>query len=81
MSKMMTAMDVQPTGDVDEDFESMMVPHHEGAIDMAISELRFGRNVALRRIAQEIIVTQADEIVAMRRAIEQPLPPGLRRNR
>ncbi len=69
MSKMMNAMDVSPSGDVDADFVSMMVPHHQGAIDMAAAELRFGRNVALRRIAQEIVVTQRDEIVAMRRAL------------
>jgi uncharacterized protein (DUF305 family) len=69
MSKMMAAMDVKPSGDVDRDFVLTMVPHHQGAIDMAESELRFGNNIALRRIAQEIIVTQKDEIVAMRRAL------------
>lgn len=74
MSKMMTAMDVEPSGEVDRDFVLTMVPHHQGAIDMAISELRFGHNVALRRIAQEIIVTQKDEIVAMRRALAHPVP-------
>ncbi len=69
MSKMMNAMEVAPSGDVDADFVSMMVPHHQGAIDMAEAELRYGRNIALRRIAQEIVVTQRDEIVAMRRAL------------
>jgi uncharacterized protein (DUF305 family) len=69
MTKMMTDMDVPPTGDVDRDFVATMVPHHRGAIDMAVAELRFGRNVRLRRIAAEIIVTQKDEIVAMRRAL------------
>ena len=72
MAKMMTAMDVAPSGDVDVDFAATMVPHHQGAIDMAEAELRFGRNPALRRISQEIIVTQEDEIVAMRRALAQP---------
>ena len=74
MSKMMTAMDVKPSGDVDEDFVSMMEPHHQGAIDMAQSELRYGKNEQLRRIAQEIIVEQQQEIVAMRLALGRPLP-------
>jgi len=76
MKTMMAAMDVKPSGDVDADFVAMMVPHHQGAIDMAQAELRYGRNEQLRRIAQEIIVTQQDEIAAMRLAIRQPLPPS-----
>jgi hypothetical protein len=54
----------------------MMVPHHQGAVDMAIAELRYGRNEQLRRLAQEIIVTQQQEIAAMRLAVNQPLPPS-----
>ena len=72
MAKMMAAMDVKPSGDVDADFVATMVPHHQGAIDMAQAELRYGRNERLRRIAQEIIVTQQEEIAAMRQAIGQP---------
>ena len=75
MAKMMTAMDVRPAGDVDADFVATMVPHHQGAIDMAQAELRYGRNEQLRRLSQEIIVTQQQEIVAMRLALGQPLPP------
>jgi uncharacterized protein (DUF305 family) len=71
MVKMMAAMDVRPSGDVDADFVAMMVPHHQGAIDMAQAELRYGRNEQLRRLAQEIIVTQQEEIAAMRVAIGQ----------
>ena len=66
MAKMMAGMDVKPSGDVDADFVAMMVPHHQGAIDMAQAELRYGRNEQLRRLAQEIIVTQQEEIAAMR---------------
>jgi len=77
MAKMMAAMDVKPSGDVDADFVAMMVPHHQGAIDMAQAQLRYGRNEQLRRIAQEIIVTQQEEIAAMRRAVGEPLPPSL----
>jgi len=77
MAKMMAAMDITPLGDVDADFVAMMVPHHQGAIDMAQAELRYGRNEQLRRMAQEIIVTQQQEIAAMRLAVGQPLPPSV----
>jgi len=76
MKKMMSDMTVAPTGDVDADFVAMMVPHHQGAIDMAIAVLRHGRNPQIRRLAQEIIVTQQQEIAAMRLAVDQPLPPS-----
>jgi uncharacterized protein (DUF305 family) len=69
MSKMMAAMAVTPTGDVDRDFVATMVPHHQGAIEMAQAELRYGHNEQLRRIAQEIIVDQTQEIAVMRQAI------------
>jgi hypothetical protein len=55
----------------------MMVPHHQGAIDMAQVLLRYGRNEQLRRLAQEIIVTQQQEIAAMRLAVGEPLPPSV----
>jgi hypothetical protein len=76
MSKMMVDMGITPSGDVDRDFVAMMVPHHQGAIDMAQAELRYGQNEQLRRMAQEIIVTQQAEIAAMRLAVGQPLPPA-----
>jgi uncharacterized protein (DUF305 family) len=76
MSKMMVDMGITPSGDVDRDFVAMMVPHHQGAIDMAQAELRYGRNEQLRRMAQEIIVTQQQEIAAMRLAVGEPLPPS-----
>jgi uncharacterized protein (DUF305 family) len=71
MSKMMAAMAVKPSGDVDRDFVAAMVPHHQGAIEMAQAELRHGRNEQLRRMAQEIIVDQLQEIAAMKLAIEE----------
>lgn len=76
MTKMMDDMAVKPSGNVDEDFVAMMVPHHQGAVDMAMAELRHGKNEQLRRIAQEIIVDQLQEIAAMRLALGQPLPPS-----
>ena len=77
MTKMMIDMGIRPSGDVDTDFVAMMVPHHQGAIEMAQAELRYGRNEPLRRIAQEIIVTQLQEIAAMRLSLGQPLPPSI----
>ena len=76
MAKMMAAMEITPSGDVDRDFVAMMAPHHQGAIDMAQALLRYGHNEQLRRLAQEIIVTQQQEIAAMRLAIGDPLPPS-----
>ena len=69
MTKMMNDMAAKPTGDVDRDFVAMMTPHHQGAIDMAVIELRYGKNEQLRRMAQEIIVDQMQEIAAMKLAI------------
>ncbi|MFY1991986.1 DUF305 domain-containing protein [Achromobacter xylosoxidans] len=74
MDRMMKAMAPHPSGDVDQDFVAMMVPHHQGAIDMAMAELRYGKNEQLRRIAQEIIVEQQQEIAAMHLALGHPLP-------
>jgi len=77
MTKMMNGMTLKPTGDVDRDFVAMMVPHHQGAIDMALAVLRYGHNEQLKRLAQEIIVTQQQEIAAMRLAVGEPLPPSI----
>ena len=76
MDRMMAGMDAKPVGDIDQDFTAMMIPHHQGAIEMAQAELRYGKNEQLRRIAQEIIVDQQQEIAAMRLALGQPLPPS-----
>ena len=77
MTKMMIDMSIKPLGDVDADFVAMMVPHHQGAIEMAQAELRYGHNEPLRRMAQEIIVTQLQEITAMRLSLGQALPPSI----
>ena len=81
MSRAMTRMDhdmmVPPSGNYDRDFVAMMVPHHQGAIDMAQAELRYGREAQLRRIAQEIIVDQIQQISLMRLAVGEPLPTSV----
>lgn len=77
MAKMMAGMAIKSSNDVDRDFASMMIPHHQGAIDMAKAELRYGHNEQLRRIAQEIIVDQQQEIAAMRLALGDALPASI----
>jgi hypothetical protein len=74
MNKMMADMTVKPTGDVDRDFVAMMVPHHQGAVDMAKAELRYGHNEQLRHLAQEIVANQQQEIAVMRHAVGEKLP-------
>ncbi len=76
MDTAMTVMDggmkqAPITGDPDHDFAAMMIPHHQGAIDMAKAELLYGKDPVLRRLAQEIIVTQNAEITVMQRELEK----------
>ena len=77
MTRMMAAMQIQPSGDTDRDFVAMMVPHHQGAVVVAAAELSYGHNEPLRGLAQEIIATQEQEIVVMRHALGKPLPPSV----
>jgi uncharacterized protein (DUF305 family) len=82
-SQMMQAMDrmnssmaaARPTGDPDRDFAAMMIPHHQGAIDMAKVELIYGRDPILRRLAQGIIVEQQQEIELMQRSLNERRRP------
>jgi len=82
-SQMMQAMDrmdagmmaAKPTGDPDRDFAAMMIPHHQGAIDMAKLQLIFGHDPVMRRLAQAIIVEQQQEIELMRRFLQKPSAP------
>ena len=74
MISMNTAMSSTPmTGNPDVDFAVMMISHHQGAVEMAKVELRYGTDSRLRRLAQEIIVTQQSEIALMQLALEHPL--------
>ena len=76
MGRMDHDMMAPATGDADRDFAVMMIPHHQGAVEMAEAELRFGRDPVLRRLAQGIIVEQRQEIAVMRQAIAAlPAPP------
>ena len=69
-------MQAPMTGDPDHDFAAMMIPHHQGAIDMAKAELLYGKNPVLRRLAQEIIVTQNAEIQVMQRELQKQTMGG-----
>jgi uncharacterized protein (DUF305 family) len=74
MERMHKDMGIAPSGDPDRDFAAMMIPHHQGAVDMARVELQFGKDPVLRRLAQGIIVEQLQEIEVMQRELRQ-LPP------
>jgi uncharacterized protein (DUF305 family) len=64
--KMLSAMEsMKPTGDADKDFVMMMIPHHQGAIDMAQVELQYGKDPVLREMAEQIIKAQQEEIAKM----------------
>jgi len=66
MDRMDNGMKSAPMkGDVDHDFATMMMPHHQGAIDMAKAELVYGKDPVMKRLAEEIIVDQQSEIQAM----------------
>ncbi|WP_295224060.1 DUF305 domain-containing protein [uncultured Brevundimonas sp.] len=80
MERMHRDMAVAPTGDPDADFAAMMIPHHQGAIDMARAELLYGQDETMKRLAQGIIVEQTQEIALMRdyltRHSDAPTPTG-----
>ena len=52
-------------GNADHDFAAMMIPHHQGAVEMAKAELSHGRDPTMRRLAEEIIADQKSEIDLM----------------
>lgn len=68
-------------GDVDHDFATMMMPHHQGAIDMAKAELRYGKNPVMRRLAQEILVDQRSEIDAMQLWLTKQASDNVKKDR
>jgi uncharacterized protein (DUF305 family) len=71
MKTMMTSMNVKPTGQPDKDFALMMIPHHQGAIDMAKVELQYGTDPELRQLATDIVAAQEKEIAQMKTWLEK----------
>ena len=66
MQAMMKNMAAKPTGNPDKDFALMMMPHHQGAIDMAKVELQYGKDPELRQLATDIVAAQEKEIAGMK---------------
>lgn len=67
MDAMMSAMkEMKMSGNVDKDFLSMMMMHHEEAIAMAEIEIKYGANAEAKKMAQEVITKQQNEIKEMR---------------
>ena len=64
-AKMHGAMDIAFTGNADVDFVKGMIPHHAGAVDMAKTVLAFGKDPAVRKLAEEIVKAQESEIAFM----------------
>jgi uncharacterized protein (DUF305 family) len=62
----MTMMAMAYSGYPDVDFARGMIPHHQGAIDMAEVELRYGKDPQLRGMAKDIIAAQQKEIATMK---------------
>ena len=71
MKTMMSGMHVKPTGRPDADFALMMIPHHQGAIDMAKVELQYGTDPELRQLATDIVSAQEKEIAQMNAWLEK----------
>jgi uncharacterized protein (DUF305 family) len=72
MDAMQTAMaTLKTSGDGDVDFVKMMLPHHQAAIDMAKTQLMYGKDPQMRRLAQEIITDQQSEIELMQLWLKQ----------
>jgi uncharacterized protein (DUF305 family) len=76
-ARMHEGMEIAPGGDVDRDFIRMMIPHHQGAVDMARVLLKYGHDERLKRLAQSIIVEQGQEIAYMRTLLDGPQAKSL----
>ena len=74
MVQMNAAMCITPSVDADRDFARAMIPHHQGAVEMARLELLYGRDARLRRLAQGIVVEQSQEVALLRSILASSAP-------
>ena len=82
MTAMNTSMDkmssLQATGDFDHDFASMMIEHHQGAIDMSEAELKSGKDETLKSMAQKVITAQKEEITMLQDFLKNHKPSSMK---
>ena len=66
MAKMDQGMAITWSGNADKDFVAGMIPHHQGAIEMARIELQYGKDPQLQKLARDVIAAQQKEIAFMK---------------
>ncbi len=66
MTKMHKDMAIKYSGNADVDFVRGMIPHHQGAIDMAKTELKYGKDETIRKLAEDVVKAQEAEIAMMK---------------
>jgi uncharacterized protein (DUF305 family) len=66
MMKMGQGLSITYSGNADKDFVAGMIAHHQGAIDMARVELKYGKDAQIRKLARDIIAAQTKEIAFMK---------------
>lgn len=74
-AKMHASMDIPFTGDADRDFIMGMIPHHQGAVEMAKIVLQYGKDAEIRKLAQDIIQAQEKEIAWMQNWLQNNSKP------
>jgi uncharacterized protein (DUF305 family) len=75
MQKMHAAMmSAQPSNNDDINFVSLMLPHHQAAVEMAKTQLLYGTDPQIRRLAQEIVTDQQSEIELMQLWLKKHKP-------